>query len=86
MLAPIVKNIVISTHNWLGSALGNDSVPCYFHDELLLFLIISVDDLKLSGPEKTIKEGCVLLRRGLVLELESRIGDKELVYRGCAQQ
>ena len=45
-----------------------------------------MDDLKLSGPEKTIKQGCVLLRRGLVLELESRIGDKELVYRGCAQQ
>ena len=45
-----------------------------------------VDDFKLSGPEKTSKQAWTLLRQGFVIELESRIGGKEIVYLGCTQR
>ena len=30
---------------------------CYFHRELKLFLIVYVDDFKMSGPEENLKKG-----------------------------
>ena len=39
-----------------------------------------------QNRKKTIKQSWALLRRGLAIELESRIGDKELVYFGCTQR
>ena len=50
-----------------------------------MFIIIGVDDFKISGPEKTIQQGWALLRKGLAIEPEARVGDKDLAYIGCAQ-
>ena len=38
-----------------------------------------------SGPAKNIKKGWGLFR-GLVIELEPRIGNKDTVYLGCTQR
>ena len=47
------------------NAVEDGWVSCYWHDELRLFLIIYVDDFKLSGPDKNIKQGWALLRKRL---------------------
>ena len=69
-------------------------IPCYCRwlgflllaDELRLLLIIYVDDVKLSGPEKNIKQGWALLRKGLVIEPEARIEKNGIAYLGCTQR
>ena len=61
-------------------------MSCYWHDELRLFLIIYVDDCKLSGPENNIKQGWALLRKGLVIEPEARIEKRGVAYLGCTQR
>ena len=61
-------------------------VSCYWHDELRLFLIIYVDDFKLSGPVNDIKQGWALLRKSLVIEPETRIGNMGVAYLGCTQR
>ena len=63
---------------------GFQKVPewpsCYFNSELKLFLIIYVDDFKLSGLEGNIPEGWKLLRKaGLKLEKERPPG----FFLGC---
>ncbi len=60
-------------------------VSCSWHDKLSLLLIIDVDDFKLSGPEKNINKGWESLRKDLVVELEPRVGNKDLVYMGCTR-
>ena len=51
---------------------------CY-HQELKLFLVIYVDDLKLAGPSQNLTKGRKLLRSKLRLEPESDLG----LYLGC---
>lgn len=50
----------------------------YFQKELQLLLVIYVDDLKLSGPEKNLAKGWELLRSKLKIEPET-----DLEYLGC---
>ena len=50
------------------------------HGDLLLFLIVYVGDFKLSGRKATGKRGWELLRRGLEIQPEARIGDMDIVY------
>ena len=52
---------------------------CYYHKRLKLFLVVYVDDFKLSGPEEHLKEGWALLRRSLNIEPEQPLG----LYLGC---
>ncbi len=48
---------------------------CYWHPELRLFLIIYVDDFKLSGPEKNLDEGWNRLKKtGIHLETPTPLG------------
>ena len=61
-------------------------VSCYWHDELRMFLRICVDDCTFSGPDKSIKQGWALLRKGLVIEPEARIEKNGIAYLGCAQR
>jgi hypothetical protein len=41
---------------------------CYFHPSLRLFLVVYVDDFKMSGPQKTISKGWSLIRAGVKTE------------------
>ena len=47
--------------------------------DLRLFLVIYVDDFKLSGPTKNLAQGWSLLRRRLQIEEAAPVG----VYLGC---
>ena len=62
---------------------GQEWPSCYKHPDLQLFLVIYVDDFKLAGPEKNLAKGWKLLRGGLSIEAEKRIGPSGLVYLGC---
>ena len=53
-------------------------VSCCWHDGRALFLIIYVNDFMLSGPVRNLQKGWALLRKGLVIEPESRIGNKSV--------
>lgn len=48
-------------------AQGLSPVPewqsCYFHDQLRLFLVVYVDDFKMSGPTENMAQGWELLRK-----------------------
>ena len=55
---------------------------CYFHKDLGLFLVVYVDDFKLSGPQKHLKQGWRLLRRYLNIEPEQPLG----LYLGCQHE
>ena len=48
--------------------IGPEWPSCYFHDKLGLLLVVYVDDFKLSGPQKHIKQGWRLLRQGLDID------------------
>ena len=49
--------------------LSTASWPCvYWNDRLKLLLIIYVDDMKLSGPEKNMKEAWEAIGRNITLE------------------
>ena len=50
------------------------------HGDLLLFLIVYVEDFKLSGRKATSKRGWELLRRGLEIQPAASIGDMDIVY------
>ena len=52
---------------------------CYYHAKLKLFLVVYVDDFKLAGPQKNIKEGWRLIRAGLQMEDPTPLG----VFLGC---
>eukprot|EP00974_Lingulodinium_polyedra_P017211 1668440-Lingulodinium_polyedra.AAC.1 len=53
------------------------------HAELQLFLVIYVDDFKLSGPTGNLAEGWRLLRSGLSIEPEQRYTADGVTYLGC---
>ena len=58
---------------------------CYFHEELQLFLVIYVDDFKMSGPEESLVEGWKKLRsdtsttKGIDMDDPTPVGR----YLGC---
>ena len=49
-----------------------------------LFLVIYVDDFKLSGPRVNIEQGWKLLRGDLNIEPHKTVGVDETIYLGCA--
>ena len=55
---------------------------CYFHDQLKLYLVIYVDDFKISGPTCNLKKGWSLLMEGLTIETPTPVG----VYLGCGHE
>ena len=62
---------------------GFEPVPywrsCYWHAVLSLFLVVYVDDFKMSGPKQSVKKGWTMIQQGV------RIGAPEPVnlYLGC---
>ena len=54
-----------------------------FHIDLKLSLVVYVDEFKLAGPAKSIKQGWALLRKGLSIEAEHRVDEKGVTYLGC---
>ena len=62
---------------------GEEWPSCYVHKKMNLFLVIYVDDFKLSGPIKYLPQGWKLLRQGLSIESEQRIGGEGISYLGC---
>ena len=65
--------------------IGPEWPSCFFHKKLLLFLIVYVDDFKLAGPGDNLAEGWRLLRQGLAIEKEVRIGEQGATFLGCEQ-
>ena len=61
--------------------LGPEWPSCYFHDKLKLFLVIYVDDFKLSGPKESLAIGWELLKKKLLLEKPKSIDGES--YLGC---
>ena len=51
----------------------------YWNSQLKLLLVVYVDDLKLAGPTRSLKQGWELLRSQLRLEPETPLG----LYLGC---
>ncbi|CAE8664815.1 unnamed protein product [Polarella glacialis] len=60
---------------------SEDWRSCYFHEELKLFLVVYVDDFKLSGPKENLKKGWDLIGRadGIKIEPPAPAGK----YLGC---
>jgi len=52
---------------------------CFWHSRLKLFLVVYVDDFKMSGPEGNLREGWQLIRSHLTLEDPTPSGK----YLGC---
>ena len=62
---------------------GDEWQSCYFHPALKLYLVVYVDDFKMSGPRKTlIRTGWSLIRKGLHIEPPVPFG----VYLGCSHE
>ena len=55
---------------------------CFWHPEYKLFLVIYVDDLKLSGPADKLQLGWDLIAKGLTIEPPSALG----LYLGCKHE
>ena len=55
---------------------------CYWHPEHKLFLVIYVDDFKLSGPADKLEEGWRLISSGLNIEDPSPLG----MFLGCKHE
>ena len=58
---------------------------CYYHPSLELFLVVYVDDFKMAGPQKNMKEGWKLIRKGIQLEDPKKMDDQGLHFLGCKQ-
>ena len=52
---------------------------CYWHAKLKLYLVVYVDDFKLSGPKQDLSKGWELIRKGLEMEAPTPVG----VFLGC---
>ena len=61
---------------------GEEWQSCYFHPTLKLYLVVYVDDFKLSGPKENLSKGWSLIRKGLDIEPPVPIG----VYLGCSHE
>ena len=55
---------------------------CYWHPQLELFLVIYVDDFKLSGPERNMHRCLQLIAKGLTIEKPGSPG----LYLGCKHE
>ena len=55
-------------------AVGPEWPSTYYHKEMKLLLVVYVDDLKMAGPESSMKQGWALLRSKLDLEPETDLG------------
>ena len=55
---------------------------CYWHDELKCFLIVYVDDLKMSGPTENLSKAWAKLREGLKMDDPEPTGR----YLGCQHE
>ena len=55
---------------------------CYWHDELQCFLVVYVDDLKMSGPKDNLKVAWERLRKGLTMDDPEPTGR----YLGCQHE
>ena len=70
---------------------------CYFHYDLRLFLVVYVDDFKLSGPSENLQKGWKLLTTdtdqlsGIKMDPPERVGynkdtgqrNGKTLYQGC---
>ena len=63
----------------VGFVRVGDWRSCYWHAALQLFLVIYVDDFKLSGPKKSLSQGWKLLRKGIATDDPHPVG----VFLGC---
>lgn len=60
-----------------------DWPSCYFHEELKFFLMVYVDDFKMSGPTKNLPKGWENVRKaGLDIEDPTKFG----LFLGCAHE
>ena len=55
---------------------------CYWHEELRCFLVVYVDDFKLSGPKDNLAEAWKLLRKRLTMDDPEPVGR----YLGCQHE
>ncbi len=60
---------------------GNEWPSVYVHRALKLLLVVYVDDFKMAGPKKNLKQGWEMLRKHLSIEPETPLG----LYLGCNQ-
>ena len=62
---------------------GYEPVPswrsCFWHSRLRLFLVVYVDDFKLSGPTENLKEGWASIRRSINTDEPHPVG----LFLGC---
>ena len=52
---------------------------CFWHEELKLFLVVYVDDFKLSGPTENLKKGWDMIRKLVKTDAPSALG----LFLGC---
>ena len=62
-------------------ALGSEWPSCPCHPNLKVFLVIYVDDFKMSGPADNLAKGGDLMRKGLQIDLPADINGQ--AYLGC---
>ena len=64
-------------------SVGFEPVPnwrsCFWHPRLRLFLVVYVDDFKLSGPTSNLREHWGLIRKGLKTDVHHSVG----LFLGC---
>ena len=63
--------------------IGPEWPSAYMHPKLKLYLIVYVDDFKLCGPDENMAKGWALLRKGLNIETEQRVGPEGVSFLGC---
>ena len=63
--------------------MGPEWPSTYVHPKLKLYLVAYVDDFKLCGPTTNLASGWVLLRKGLNIETEQRVGAEGVAFLGC---
>ncbi len=62
---------------------------CYTQAKLGLTLSVYVDDFKMAGPQKHLKEGCRLIRDVAKLDLEppsDSLKQQDNLYLGCTHE
>ena len=62
---------------------NNNWKTCYWHEKLKVFLVVYVDDFRMSGPESNIPKAWAEIRKGLKLDEPERITAKGTKYLGC---
>ncbi len=52
----------------MGVSLSCEWRSCFWHADLRLFLVVYVDDFKLSGPQANLVKGWDLIRKGIATD------------------